>query len=179
MLALLLFVTIASARYLVLTGGAIQKLGRCYVGNGLTYQKVELNGYFLNSFTSNDCDNWLPTGSSLVNYPVVYSLYDYIAVKYSYDKKGCENTVDKAKPTEQLYTDVCTSLGVGSTRYAIEGNKLVLKTFTNTDCTGTFTLSVESEELDKCVDKSTYSYKITSGAFEVFALLALALAFLF
>ncbi|ELP89297.1 hypothetical protein EIN_045210 [Entamoeba invadens IP1] len=179
---LLVLVSIASARYMVKYDDgeiAIKKFGKCYQST-FNYVKYELNAMYVYTYTSSDCNNWIPSSSQVATEGVIkYNLPDYVAVQYTYNGKSCSISNEDGNPRETLYSGECIRGSKESEQFAIDGKNLVLKTFGNSDCTGSHKDMETIAELDKCVDKSTYSYKITSGAFEVFALLALALAFLF
>ncbi|ELP83952.1 hypothetical protein EIN_244130, partial [Entamoeba invadens IP1] len=181
MFALLFLVSFTSAFYQVspnsLDGSInIIKLGRIYNSGTLTYAKIEYSGNFLNYYYSTDCKEWVPQGSSTYEHPIVYSIPDFIAAKYTYDATGCVMSNEDANPDEVIYTERCITSVVSSSQYVVENDKLYLKTYSGAGCTGTFTLGNEIATLDKCVDNSKSSYQYTSGAVEFFALFAVALA---
>ncbi|ELP83953.1 hypothetical protein EIN_244140 [Entamoeba invadens IP1] len=181
MFVLLFLVTLSSAKYLV-EDNSITKLGKIYEISNFNYIKYTQEGMYIYKYVSSDCKEWIPSTASLLSsYGVPqYSLPDYVAVSYTYPStKDCTTTNEDSNPIERLYLAICTRGTDDSSQYAIENNNLVEKKFTSNDCTGTAKDTKVKYELDKCNTELTYSYKITSGAFEIFALLAIALAFLF
>ncbi|ELP85503.1 hypothetical protein EIN_529000 [Entamoeba invadens IP1] len=185
----LLLVTLATAKYAVVSNldgsTAVYKFDQCYYMMLNNYVKFEENGDKVKGYVSNKCGNWVEQASaSSGDIEIKSDLPDYYFVQYFYnDADNCEFGESDAHPLENLYPQ-CTKITLVSTysiKAEIKDKMITLTPYNSEDCTGDVYTAYTSVtyELEKCTSVNNMNYMFSEGAFEVFAFLALFIAFLF
>ncbi|ELP92552.1 hypothetical protein EIN_356430 [Entamoeba invadens IP1] len=185
----ILLITLATAKYTVVSNPdgstAVFKFDQCYYMMLDTYVKFEEKGDKVKGYTSNKCGDWEEQGSSSSgDIEIRDDLPDYYYVQYVYnDADNCELSDSDGHPLENLNPQCTKVLGLVSysVKAEIKDKMITLTPYNSQDCTGAVdtTLTTVTYELEKCTKSNGVNFMFSEGAFEVFAFLALFIAFLF